>query len=1090
MVDCGRSGAVLRRGRVSVLCALLVLGGVSLFRHDVSTLPVSSRLSPVASTALIARLPLAFEPNVGQVAQPVRFLARGSGYGLFLTPSEAVLSLPARRGTKNSRPVAMQFAGANPSVALEGTQTLPGHSNYFIGNDPSRWLHDVSHFSRVRYSSLYSGIDLDFYGREGRLEYDFEVAPGADPRQIELQFQGTDALQIAKNGDLVLAVAGRELRFQAPHVYQKSGNREEEVAGSFILTANGRAAFQIGDYDRSRALVIDPVLSFSTYLGGSGDESCSVITGALSGFVPHCPAVTVDSASRVYVAGATTSTAGWPTPASAATFPPLGGASDVFVARISNTGSTLSLDYLTFIGGTGIDYPTGLGVDSGFNVYVAGNTTSSDFPTINGLQDTASGNHAFVTKLDPTGSANFYSTYLSGTAGTGTDTVSDMTVDNQAHVYVFGVTTSTDFPTTPGALQGQYKTGALKQFFFTKLDPAQSGANSLLYSTFFGGSSPSTGSVVGGAIAVDSTLNVYLAGGTSFTDMPVVNAFQGTLKQTTPPTTDVWAAKLKAPATNTQQYSLIYETYLGGTGDDVAYGVATDGTSTFLTGSTTSTDIAIPAGTTAFQSTNGGLQDAFVAKFGVPTTTGTTQGSVPLNYFTYLGGSGTDVGLAITADSTQNARVTGFTQSGSALDTNPLPNVSGGGTDAFFARISTTAGISSSTSILGGSGADIGTSLATDVTLNSFVAGETKSGNFPTAASPGQPIITPIQSGLSGNSDAFISKLGSSTTGLSLTCPIGASINGVTINACNPGGASVTPSPVGVGNQVKFTYPIYNTSDPVTGGVFTSTVQGTNSTISSLPSAGSGTCTNTTTTATCNLGTVNTSSSTTSGSTTTLASSTTVTVTVTAGAPTTPLGATSSIGNSGVLNIAGTSFQSTTSLTALVNDFIVQATPASQTVTAGNQATYTITVTPTGVIGQSVSLGSCSGLPAGASCTFSNNPIANLNSGAQNRTLQITTTPRVTTPASLFRSGKILYAFWFPVSGLALIGVGATRRRRWLAGLFIVCALGAMVLQAGCGSKSGNSSSTTGTPAGTYTVTMNATSGTATRSTAVTLVVK
>jgi hypothetical protein len=190
------------------------------------------------------------------------------------------------------------------------------------------------------------------------------------------------------------------------------------------------------------------------------------------------------------------------------------------------------------------------------------------------------------------------------------------------------------------------------------------------------------------------------------------------------------------------------------------------------------------------------------------------------------------------------------------------------------------------------------------------------------------------------------------------------------------------------------------------------------------------------------------------------------------------------------LTIAGTTFQSTAGLTAFVNDFTVQATPNSQTVTAGNQASYTITVTPTGIIPESISLGSCSGLPAGATCVFSGNPIPNLNNGAQNRTLDITTTPRVTTPAGLFRSSRILYAFWFPVSGLALIGAGATRRRRWLAGLFIVCTLGVMVLQAGCGSSSGNSTTTTGTPAGSYTITMNATSGGASRSTAVTLVVQ
>jgi len=291
-----------------------------------------------------------------------------------------------------------------------------------------------------------------------------------------------------------------------------------------------------------------------------------------------------------------------------------------------------------------------------------------------------------------------------------------------------------------------------------------------------------------------------------------------------------------------------------------------------------------------------------------------------------------------------------------------------------------------------------------------------------------------------------------------------------------------------VGNQAKFTYPIYNIGDPVTGTVFTSTVQGTNSTLSSN-AAGTG-CTNTSTSAVCNLGTVNTSSFTANGSNATLSSSTSVTVTATASQPTTPYSSTQNIGNSAVLNVAGTTFQSTTQQFVSVNDFVVQATPNSQTVTAGNQATYTVTVTPTGVIPQSVSLGSCSNLPAGANCAFSGNPIPNLNNGPQSRTLDITTTPRVTTPASLFRTGKILYAFWFPVSGLALIGAGATRRRRWLAGLFVVCTLGTMVLQAGCGSKSGSTGTTTGTPAGSYIITMNATSGSATRSTAVTLVVK
>jgi len=1041
----------------------------------------------MTTSSLLARLPLVFEPNVGQTEQPVKFLAHGHGYGLYLTPKEAVLTLS--RADKSRRPtVRMQFAGASSSP-INGVEPLPGHTNYFIGNDPSRWQRNVAQFGRVRYDGLYPGINLDFYGREGRLEYDFTVAPGADPRQIALNFDGTDAIQIADNGDLVLTSAGRDLRFQAPHIYQKSGAGEQAIEGRFVLLAQDRAGFEIGTYDRGRELVIDPVLAFSTYLGGSGDESCGVIAnGSIASPVPHCPAIAVDSASRVYIAGATTSD-GSTFPGTSG--PPLAGTADVFVARISNSGTGLALDFLTYLGASGTQYPVGIGIDSGFNVYVAGNTNSAQFPTVNGLASPSGGNHAFLSKLDP-GANLLYSTYL---AGSGAETASDLAVDSQAHAYVIGTTTSPDFPTTPGALQSSFPAGVANQFFFAKLDPAQSGSNSLLYATYFGGASAG-GSMSGGAVAVDSNLNVYLGGGTNFTDIPVVNAYQSSLKGGV----DVWAAKLKAPATNTQQYSLLFETYLGGSGNDVAYGVASDGTSMFLTGSTSSTDFVIPTGVTVFQSANGGgPTDAFVAKFGSPTVTGTTQGLVPLNYFTYLGGSGADAGFAITADNIQNVRLTGYTTGGfSPLD--PLPNVSGGGTDAFFARIMTASGGSSSTSLLGGSGTDVGTSLVTDVTLNSYVGGETNSGNFPAASSSGQPQITPLRASLSGNTDAFISKLGPKISGLTLTCPIGATFNGATINACNPTAANVNPSPAGVGNQIKFTFPIYNTGDPVNGGLFTASSFGTagslDSAVTSAGTSGTGSGTGNCSGAgsavgiVCSLGTLGTSNATTSNSTTTLSSAATITVSVTPTAPTTPFAATTTIGITGVLNVAGTTLQSTLGTQGQVNDFVVSASPNSQTVTAGNQATYTITVTPTGVIPESVSLGSCTGLPAGAACAFSGNPIPNLNNLAQSRTLNITTTPRVTTPAGLLRDRSIFYAFWLPVSGLAFVGVGVSRKRRWMLGVFIAAILAFTIFQSACSSYSSNPATTTGTPAGTYTVTLNATSGSASRSTSVTLIVQ
>jgi Beta-propeller repeat len=1092
MVNRGRVGQGFARGRAPVILALLLLGGALLLRRDVTgPNPVHNARADAALSdpqqirAAFGRLPMSFEPNQGQSDSRVRFLAHGNGYGLYLTSSEAVIALPQRSKGENRLVVEMQFSGANDAAQLVGTDRLPGRSNYFIGNDPSRWRRNVPQFSRVQYRNLYPGIDLDFYGKQGRLEYDFEVAPGADPNQIDLGFQGTKYLQVAANGDLVLALDGGELRFEAPHIYQKTADGTQPVTGSFVLRSDNRVAFRVGDYDRSRTLVIDPVLTFSTYLGGSGAESCTAIAAAPAGFVPHCPAVAVDSASRVYVAGATTSSGSFPVPSG--TPPTLNGGADVFLVRFDSTGN--ALDYTTYVGGSGTEYPSGIGVDSGFNVYIAGTTNSGDFPTTTGAFQSGPGsantNHVFFSKFDSSGSVNLYSTYLSGT--TGIDAASALAVDTLGRAYVFGTTSSSDFPTTAGALQGT--AAATNQFFFSKLDPSASGTSSLQYSTFFGGSTPSSGLVTGGSIAVDSSFNVYLAGGTDFTNMPIVNAYQGTYQGGAH---DVWAAKLKAPVNNTQQYTAIYETYFGGSGDDVAYGVATDGTSTFITGSTTSTAITIPTGTTAFQTTNKGGTDAFIAKLGSPVTTGTTQGTVPLSYFTYLGGTAADTGLSIATDlSSGNARVTGFTASADFPVTTPTPGSNiqasfGGVKDAFVARILTNTTSSttntSTANFLGGSGADIGTSIVLDAALNDYVAGETSSGNFPLHAQA--PATTPFQANLAPPTDAFVTKLGPSTTGLSFTC------SGTGCPTPVPANPAVSPTPVGVGSQVTFKYSIYNTGDPVAGVLFTDSL-GPNTTFASA-AASPGTCPTTAVSGTvvCNLGTVPTSITTTSGSTTTTAPAATVSVVVTSPIPTVtgvmppqppP------ISNSAALS-AGPGFSTAGAQgTATINDFGISVSPAAATVTAGAPAAYTVTVKPTGGIPASVSLSCGSGLPSGAACTFTNNPIPNLSNGPQSRSFEITTQARVTTPGSLFRPGPV-YAFWFPVSGLAILGAGISRKRRLLLGIFFTVMVGTVVLQAGCGASSGGGSTTTGTPAGTYTITINATS-VATRTTTVQLTV-
>jgi hypothetical protein len=453
MVNGGRVGAYLVRARAAMVLLGVLIGGLLLLRRDFARLHFeASAVRPVDVQAEFGRLPIAFEPNQGQTDRRVKFQSRGIGYWLYLTRYEAVLALAANG---EAAALKMRLLGAKHGLEPIGLSQLPGRSNYLIGNDPSRWHRNIAQFSRVRYRNVYPGVDLDFYGKQGRLEYDFELKPGANFKDIALKLTGAQSATIAANGDLVVGVDGRQLRFEAPHVYQPSSSGNQAIRGTFVLRSNGEVAFDVGSYDRSRPLVIDPVLSFSTYLGGAGNASCTAVTSATAGFVPHCPAIAVDSAQRAYVAGATDNRTGFPAAAAgtpAAIGP--GGVADAFVARINSSGT--QLDFITFLGGSGLDFPSGVGVDSGFNVYLAGTTSSPDFPTTpTAFQPTSiSGTHAFVTKLDPTGSINLYSSYL---AGSGTDMASDLAVDSQGREYVFGTTTSANFPVTPGALQSTAK---------------------------------------------------------------------------------------------------------------------------------------------------------------------------------------------------------------------------------------------------------------------------------------------------------------------------------------------------------------------------------------------------------------------------------------------------------------------------------------------------------------------------------------------------------------------------------------------------------------------------------------------------------
>src|SRR5437773_487076 len=414
------------------------------------------------------KLPLHFEANQGQTRQDVRFLARGAGYSLYLTAGEAVLVLtkpnpdakrdarrtPERRGTQpRGTPVVvrMSLVGAAPKPLVSGLDELPGKANYLIGKDPAKWRTNVPTYAKVHYRAVYPGIDLVYYGNQRQLEYDFMVAPGADPNRIVLGFQGAERLEINAECELVLHAAVEVIRQRVPVIYQEINGVRTKIEGRYVLKDAHRVGFQVAAYDQNRPLVIDPTLVYATYLGSSGWDYGSGIA--------------VDAAGSAYVTGSTSS-ADFPT--ANALQAAKAGFQNAFVTKLNPTGSALV--YSTYLGGSGGDGGTGIAVDTAGSAYVTGATSSIDFPTVNPLQAAYGGDgDAFVSKLDAAGSALLSSTYL---GGSGADAGYGIAVDTLGNAYVTGETRSTDFPTTPGAIQTTYSGGCVNGVvatFVTKL---------------------------------------------------------------------------------------------------------------------------------------------------------------------------------------------------------------------------------------------------------------------------------------------------------------------------------------------------------------------------------------------------------------------------------------------------------------------------------------------------------------------------------------------------------------------------------------------------------------------------------------------
>ena len=687
------------------------------------------------------KLPLSFEANEGQQDGQVKFLSRGSGYNLFLTNQEAVLVLtkleklatsPARKAVhatlsqkepkRQSTVLRTQLIAANPAAEVTGEEELPGKVNYFIGNDPAKWRTDVATYARVRYEQVYPGIDLVYYGNQGQLEYDFVVEPGADPARIRLRVAGARKMYVNGQGQLVVQTAGGAVRWNKPEIYQEVDGQHRSVKGKYVLRRSRELGFEVAAYDTARPLIIDPILMYSTYLGGSSEDYGSGIA--------------VDTSGNAYVTGNTTSNDFPTTPgAFQRTYR---GVTQAFVTKLNPTGSALV--YSTYLGGSGPsgDKSYGIAVDTFGNAYVTGYTSSTNFPTTPGaFQTTFGGSHqdAFVTQLNPTGSALVYSTYL---GGGGTDYSSGIALDTAGNAYVTGKTDSRVFPTTPGAFQTIYG-GGRYDAYVAELNPTGTG---LVYSTYLGGSRTDYGL----GLAVDASGNAYVTGYTSSTNFPTTpGAFQ-----TTASDVNGFVTKLNPIGTD-----LAYSTYLGGSSSDTGHGIAVDTSSNaYVTGETFSRDFPITPG--AFQRISGGRSDAFVTKLN-PT------GS-DLVYSTFLGGSGRtlgDEGYAIAVDTLGNAYVTGETVS-SDFPTTPgaFQRTYGGDTDAFVTQLNPTGtGLLYST-FLGGGQEDAGQGIAVDTSGNAYVVGYTESDNFPTTARAFQRTFG------GGFYDALVAKINTSQFGI------------------------------------------------------------------------------------------------------------------------------------------------------------------------------------------------------------------------------------------------------------------------------------------------------------------------------------
>ncbi|MGA2427434.1 MAG: choice-of-anchor D domain-containing protein [Candidatus Acidiferrum sp.] len=1150
----------------------------------------SEKAARQAAAAGYANLPLRFEENQGQTARDVRFVSHGSGYELFLTPDEAVLALhPVRpldlsathrmaffRARREARKAAktavlrMRLANANPDIKIAGMDRLPGRVDYFLGQDPANWRTNVSSYARVKYAGVYPGVDLVFYGNQRRLEYDFIVAPGADPKAIALNVEGARKLRLNARGDLLASISGGEVELQKPVVYQQIHGERREIAGNYTISGNHRVTFAVSNYDRSEPLVVDPVLIYSTYLGGESDD-----TGL---------AIALDSLGDAAVAGSTTSLQ-FPTTSGAFTPGPLTSNANglVFVTQMDPTG-THQL-YSSYVGGSGGDFGLSVAYDSTGNIYVTGETDSTDFPTTtNALKPGPNAGNtngtSFVFEINPaaSGAASLvYSSYLGGTQGGAniTEFGNGIATDSTGAVYVVGLTGSqpgtalANFPVTASAFQTTPDPSSTSgTAFVSKLNTTLSGSASLIYSSYLSGNgADSAGPGYGDealGVAEDSTGNTYIVGSTSSTNFPTTTASVSfpavrTAFQTTAPAAVAAGTVFVARFDTTQSgaASLLYSSYLGGEAADFGDAIAVGPSNvTYLTGSTSS--LMFPTTTGAFQTTGNANSVAFITLLDT-----SMNGSAGLKYSTFLGGSQTNTAFCIAADATGNAYVGGETQGADfpvtpgALEPTPATGSSGEG---YVTKLNPgghgAADLVYST-YFGGDGTG-GADEVNGITLNpatdyGYITGQTFSSasTFPVAPNPGA-----FQPALNGPSDAFVAELTflptlavsptsltfgpqlvgtttpaqtvtltnnnitaiaftsvtvtggspaaadtdfsspSNTCGTSIAAGASCTINVVftpsvaAVEAANlviADGDSSSPQTVtlsGTGTNVALTVAPTSLafgSQPVgtaTAPRMVTLTNGSTAAIaftSAIVSGGSPAAANTDFTATTTCG----SSIAASSSCTinvvfnpSVAAAETANLVITDGAPSSPQTVT--------LTGTGTS--------TVAASFTVTASPTTLAVAQGASGTFKVTVTPAGGFNQAVAL-ACTGAPANSTCTAAPTSVTPTDGVTPvSATVTVATTaPSVVTPPSttpdpplfLWRTVPILLAF-----SLLLF---LARQQRFAVRLGMAAAMAAFLALAGC--SGGHHTPTGGTPMGTSTLTVTGTSGKLTGSATVSLTV-